>query len=91
MNYSGRSRWFEESMFHCEAAEKLRVNGITFGKFVSLAYAYGANVEAYRTNQTSIDEFRRLVLKIVTSWSLIIDQLFSRYINKPNTSTDHIS
>ncbi|KAL5796485.1 hypothetical protein ACOSQ2_001305 [Xanthoceras sorbifolium] len=64
----GQCRWFVESMFHCcEPLSKLREEGITFGKFACLAYCNGANVEAIRTHESSIDDFRRHVISCTST------------------------
>ncbi|KAJ0015046.1 hypothetical protein Pint_20195 [Pistacia integerrima] len=51
----------------CEHLSKIKSQGITFGKVACLAYCNGANVEAFRTNETSIDEFRRVVISSASS------------------------
>ena len=51
----------------CEPLEKVKAEGISFGKVVCLAHCAGAKVEAYRTNQSNIDDFRRHVIACSTS------------------------
>lgn len=46
----------------CESLTKIKAQGITFGKVACLAYCNGANVEVFRTNESSIDDFRRFVI-----------------------------
>ncbi|PWA99269.1 phytochelatin synthase 1 [Artemisia annua] len=66
--WKGPWRWFDESMFDCcEPLEKVKAKGISFGKVVCLAHCAGAKVEAFCTNQTSIDEFRKHVIACSTS------------------------
>ncbi|KAA8544136.1 hypothetical protein F0562_022148 [Nyssa sinensis] len=42
----------------CEPLEKVKAKGISFGKVICLAHCAGAKVRAFRTNQSSIDDFR---------------------------------
>eukprot|EP01018_Ginkgo_biloba_P009702 Gb_13896 [translate_table: standard] len=66
--WKGPWRWFDESMLDCcEPLEKVKVEGITFGKVACLANCAGAKVRAFRSNQSSIDEFRAYVAKCATS------------------------
>ncbi|TXG63859.1 hypothetical protein EZV62_010853 [Acer yangbiense] len=75
----GRCRWFVESMFHCcEPLSKLRVEGITFGKFACLAYCHGANVETFRTPESSIDDFRRHVISCTYTENCHLISLYYR-------------
>lgn len=65
---SGSWRWFDESMLDCcEPLENVKDKGISFGQVVCLAQCAGANVEAFRTNQSTIDEFRKYVISCSTS------------------------
>jgi Phytochelatin synthase len=64
----GPWRWFDESMLDCcEPLEKVKAEGITFGKVACLAHCAGAKVEAYRANQSSLDDFRKHVIKCTMS------------------------
>ncbi|KAL8542145.1 hypothetical protein ACS0TY_003124 [Phlomoides rotata] len=66
--WKGPWRWFDESMLDwCEPLEKVKVEGISFGKVICLANCAGANVEAFRTNHTSIHKFRKYVMACSTS------------------------
>lgn len=47
----------------CEPLEKVKEKGISFGKLVCLAHCAGAKVEAFRTNHSTIDNFRSHVLR----------------------------
>lgn len=51
----------------CEPLEKVKEKGISFGKLVCLAHCAGAKVEAFRTNHSTLDEFRKLVLRCSSS------------------------
>ena len=60
----GPWRWFDESMLDCyEPLEKVKSKGIFFGKLTCLAHCAGANVQAFRTNKSSIKELRNYVEK----------------------------
>lgn len=64
----GPWRWFDESMLDCcEPLEKVKAQGISFGKLVCLAQCAGAKVEAFRTNHSSINDFRNYVVRSSTS------------------------
>lgn len=64
----GPWRWFDESMLDCcEPLEKVKSRGISFGKLVCLAQCAGAKVEAFRTNHSSISDFRKYVMRCSTS------------------------
>lgn len=89
--WKGLWRWFDETMLDwCEPLEKVKVDGISFGKVVCLAHCAGANVEAYRTDESSVDEFRRLVVMCST---LSDTHLVSSYHRKAfkQTGTGHFS
>lgn len=76
---TGPWRWFDETMLDCcEPLENVRVKGISFGKVICLAHCAGANVEAYRTDQTSIDEFRDCVVACSTSDDCHMISTYSR-------------
>lgn len=60
---TGPWRWFDESMLDCcEPLEKVKAKGISFGKVVCLAHCAGAKVSAFRTHQSSLDDFRKYVM-----------------------------
>ncbi|PON96545.1 Phytochelatin synthase [Trema orientale] len=66
--WKGPWRWFDESMLdYCEPLEEVRARGISFRKLVGLAQCAGAEVQAFRTNQSSIRDFRKYVLRCSTS------------------------
>ncbi|KAK9281054.1 hypothetical protein L1049_003946 [Liquidambar formosana] len=66
--WKGPWRWFDESMLDCcEPLEKVKAKGISFGKLVCLAHCAGAKVDAFRTNQSTIDDFRKYVMTCSTS------------------------
>jgi len=51
----------------CEPLEVVKEKGISFGKVVCLAHCSGAKVEAFRTSQSTIDDFRKFVVKCTSS------------------------
>lgn len=60
---TGPWRWFDETMLDCcEPLDKVKAKGISFGKVICLGHCAGAKVESFRTNQSSIDEFRKYVM-----------------------------
>ncbi|XP_059660315.1 glutathione gamma-glutamylcysteinyltransferase 1-like isoform X2 [Cornus florida] len=66
--WKGPWRWFDESMLDCcEPLEKVKAKGISFGKVVCLARCAGAKVDAFRTNLSTIDDFRKHVMECSTS------------------------
>lgn len=68
MFLTGPWRWFDETMLDCcEPLEKVKADGISFGKLVCLAHCAGAKVDAFRTNQSTIEEFRKYVMACSTS------------------------
>ena len=72
----------------CEPLEKVKAEGISFGKVVCLAHCAGAKVEAYRTNQSTIGDFRDHVIKCSTSGDTHIISSYHRGVFKQvSTST----
>ncbi|XP_068654853.1 glutathione gamma-glutamylcysteinyltransferase 1 isoform X2 [Aristolochia californica] len=66
--WKGPWRWFDESMLDCcEPLEKVKKEGITFGKVACLGHCAGAKVETFRTNQSTIDDFRKHVVTCTAS------------------------
>ncbi|XP_024966308.1 glutathione gamma-glutamylcysteinyltransferase 1-like isoform X2 [Cynara cardunculus var. scolymus] len=89
--WKGPWRWFDESMLDCcEPLEKVKAEGISFGKVVCLAHCAGAKVEAFRTNQSSIDEFRKHVIACSTSDDRHVISSYNRATFK-QTGTGHFS
>ncbi|KAL0413552.1 UNVERIFIED_CONTAM: Glutathione gamma-glutamylcysteinyltransferase 1 [Sesamum radiatum] len=74
----------------CEPLENVRDKGISFGKVVCLARCAGANVEAFRTDQSSIDEFRKYVMVCSTSDDYHVISSYSRRVFN-QTGTGHFS
>ncbi|XP_002529835.2 glutathione gamma-glutamylcysteinyltransferase 1 isoform X1 [Ricinus communis] len=89
--WKGPWRWFDESMLDCcEPLETVKAKGISFGKLVCLAHCAGAKVEAYRTNQSTIDEFRQHVIKCTTTDDCHLISSYHRGTFK-QTGTGHFS
>nr|ARV78463.1 phytochelatin synthase 1 [Triadica sebifera] len=89
--WKGPWRWFDESMLDCcEPLETVKAKGITFGKLVCLAHCAGAKVEAYRTNHSTIDDFRKHVIKCSTSDDCHMISSYHRGSFK-QTGTGHFS
>ncbi|KAE7997855.1 hypothetical protein FH972_002454 [Carpinus fangiana] len=64
----GPWRWFDDSMLDCcEPLAKIKANGITFGKVACLAHCNGAKVEAFRTSERTIDDFRKYIITCTSS------------------------
>ncbi|KAL4588035.1 hypothetical protein LXL04_000913 [Taraxacum kok-saghyz] len=89
--WKGPWRWFDESMLDCcEPLEKVKAEGISFGKVVCLAHCAGAKVEAFRTNQTNVDEFRRHVIACSSSDDCHLISSYNRATFK-QTGSGHFS
>ncbi|KAI3526586.1 hypothetical protein L1887_05843 [Cichorium endivia] len=89
--WKGPWRWFDESMLDCcEPLEKVKAEGISFGKVVCLAHCSGAKVEAFRTNQSNIDDFRRHVIACSTSDNCHLISSYNRGTFK-QTGSGHFS
>lgn len=68
VSIAGPWRWFDDSMLDCcEPLEKIKADGITFGKVACLAHCNGAKVEAFRTSESTIDDFRKYVICCTSS------------------------
>ncbi|KAJ4726930.1 Phytochelatin Synthase, Glutathione gamma-glutamylcysteinyltransferase [Melia azedarach] len=89
--WKGPWRWFDDTMLDCcEPLGKIKEEGITFGKVACLAHCNGANVEAFRTNETSIDDFRRHVISSASSEDCHVITSYHRGVFK-QTGTGHFS
>ncbi|XP_078162066.1 glutathione gamma-glutamylcysteinyltransferase 1-like isoform X1 [Carex rostrata] len=89
--WKGPWRWFDESMLDCcEPLEKVKAEGITFGKVACLAHCAGAKVEAYRANQSDLDDFRKHVIRCTKSEDYHVIASYHRGPFK-QTGTGHFS
>ncbi|RLM93537.1 glutathione gamma-glutamylcysteinyltransferase 1-like [Panicum miliaceum] len=53
--WKGPWRWFDESMLDCcEPLDKVKAEGITFGKVACLARCSGAEVQSFRANRENV-------------------------------------
>ncbi|XP_043707591.1 glutathione gamma-glutamylcysteinyltransferase 1-like isoform X2 [Telopea speciosissima] len=74
----------------CEPLEKIKSEGITFGKVACLAQCAGAKVEAFRTNHTTIGDFRKYVMSCTSSEDCHVITSYHRAPFK-QTGTGHFS
>ncbi|KAH6773136.1 phytochelatin synthase 1 [Perilla frutescens var. hirtella] len=89
--WKGPWRWFDETMLDCcEPLDKVKAKGISFGKVTCLGLCAGAKVKSYRTNQSSIDEFRKYVVECSMSEDCHIIASYNRRTFK-QTGTGHFS
>ncbi|KAL3328585.1 hypothetical protein AABB24_035963 [Solanum stoloniferum] len=89
--WKGPWRWFDESMLDCcEPLEKVKAKGISFGKVVCLAHCAGAKVEAFRSNLSTIDDFRKHVMACTTSDDCHLISSYHRGLFK-QTGSGHFS
>lgn len=51
----------------CEPLEKIKTGGITFGKVACLAHCNGAKVDAFRTNESTVNNFRKAIILSTSS------------------------
>ncbi|KAL6627224.1 hypothetical protein ACP70R_030950 [Stipagrostis hirtigluma subsp. patula] len=66
--WKGPWRWFDESMLDCcEPLDKVKAQGITFGKVACLAHCSGADVRPFRANRATIDDLRRHLMRCASS------------------------
>ena len=83
LHCTGPWRWFDENMLDCcESLEKVKNTGITFGKVVCLAHCAGAKVEAFRTTQSTIDDFRKYVMACASSEDCHVISAYHRGVFK---------
>jgi glutathione gamma-glutamylcysteinyltransferase len=79
--WKGPWRWFDESMLDCcEPLDKVKAQGITFGKVACLAHCSGADVQSFRANWLTIEDFRRHLVRCASSQDC---HLIASYHRKP--------
>ncbi|PSR89786.1 Glutathione gamma-glutamylcysteinyltransferase [Actinidia chinensis var. chinensis] len=89
--WKGPWRWFDDSMLDCcEPLAKIKEEGISFGKMACLAHCNGAKVEAFRTNECTIDDFRSYVVLCTSSEDCHVITSYHRGHLK-QTGTGHFS
>ena len=65
-----------------EPLEEIKDKGITFGKVACLAHCKGAKVEAFRTNESSVEEFRKFVISCTSSEDYHVITSYNRAVFK---------
>jgi len=89
--WKGPWRWFDESMLDCcEPLDKVKAEGITFGKVACLARCSGADVQSFRASRVTIDDLRRHLLRCVASQDCHLIASYHRQTFK-QTGTGHFS
>ncbi|XP_050366527.1 glutathione gamma-glutamylcysteinyltransferase 3-like [Argentina anserina] len=89
--WKGPWRWFDDSMLDCcEPLSKIQAQGITFGKVACLAHCNGAEVEAFRTHESSLDDFRKRVISSTSSEDCHVIASYHRGVFK-QTGSGHFS
>ncbi|KAB5527908.1 hypothetical protein DKX38_021755 [Salix brachista] len=89
--WKGPWRWFDDSMLDCcEPLVKIKEKGITFGKVACLAHCNAAKVETFRTNEITVDGFRRFVVSCNSSEDCYIISSYHRGTFK-QTGSGHFS
>ncbi|KAG8079211.1 hypothetical protein GUJ93_ZPchr0007g3981 [Zizania palustris] len=89
--WKGPWRWFDESMLDCcEPLDKVKAEGITFGKLACLAHCAGAKVRSFRADQATIHDLRDHLVRCASSQDC---HLIASYHRKPfkQTGTGHFS
>ncbi|XWS76223.1 hypothetical protein CRYUN_Cryun01aG0157100 [Craigia yunnanensis] len=74
----------------CEPLDKIKSQGITFGKVACLAVCNGAQVEPFRADQSSLDDFRKRVVLCASSEDCHLIVSYNRAVFK-QTGTGHFS
>ncbi|KAK7284137.1 hypothetical protein RJT34_18877 [Clitoria ternatea] len=89
--WKGPWRWFDDSMLDCcEPLDKIKAKGITFGKVACLARCNGAKVEAFRTDEWSVHDFRNRVISCCSSEDCHVIVSYNRALLN-QTGTGHFS
>ncbi|CAO2161506.1 unnamed protein product [Urochloa humidicola] len=89
--WKGPWRWFDESMLDCCAPlDKVKAEGITFGKVACLAHCAGADVRPFRANQVTVYDLRRHLIRCTSSRDChLIASYHRRHLKQ--TGTGHFS
>jgi hypothetical protein len=64
----------------CEPLDKVKAQGITFGKVACLAHCSGADVQPFRASQITVDDLRRHLIRCTSSRDC---HLIASYHRKP--------
>jgi len=79
--WKGPWRWFDESMLDCcKPLDKVKAQGITFGKVACLAHCSGADVQPFRANQITVDDLRHHLIRCTSCRDC---HLIASYHRKP--------
>lgn len=82
---------FDETMVDCRGLlPKIKTDGISFGKLGYLAGCNGAKVVAFRTNESTVDDFRKQVISSSSSEDSHAITSYHRRVFK-QTGAGHIS
>lgn len=77
--WKGVWRWYSEDMLHCcKPLDQVRTEGIVFDAWVCLAKCNGVQIEAKHASESSIEEFREVVKKCVSTTHEILVVSYSR-------------
>lgn len=89
--WKGNWRFYSEELLDCcEPLHKVKKSGIDFDKLASLARCNGLHVEAVRAQDTSVDDFRQMVLAASQSETFTLALAYSRKILN-QTGSGHYS
>nr|AAO13810.2 phytochelatins synthase [Cynodon dactylon] len=89
--WKGPWRWFDESMLDCcEPLDKVKAQGITFGKVALLAHCAGADVQTFRANRITLEDLRRHLVRCASSQDCHLIASYHRKAFK-QTGTGHFS
>ncbi|KAF8392167.1 hypothetical protein HHK36_022509 [Tetracentron sinense] len=90
-HWKGNWRWFDESMLDsCVPLEKIKMEGIVFGTVACLVRCNGAEVLSFRTNQSTVEDFRARVIPCTSSQEFHIITSYDRGEFR-QTGTGHFS
>eukprot|EP01113_Clastostelium_recurvatum_P034902 TRINITY_DN4796_c0_g1_i3.p1 TRINITY_DN4796_c0_g1~~TRINITY_DN4796_c0_g1_i3.p1 ORF type:complete len:565 (+),score=89.98 TRINITY_DN4796_c0_g1_i3:25-1695(+) len=77
--WKGPWRWFAEDMFDCcTPIESVKKRGVTFAEFNCLARCNGADVLAFRADESSLQHFRESIKQACSQESTICVASYSR-------------
>ncbi|GKV53763.1 hypothetical protein SLEP1_g60278 [Rubroshorea leprosula] len=89
--WKGPWRWFDDSMLDCcEPLEKIKADGVTFKKVACLVVCNGGKVDAFRTDECIVDDFRKHVISCTSSEDCHVVVSYHRGVFK-QTGTGHFS
>ena len=81
--WKGNWRWFDDSMLDCcVSLEDIRSNGITLPSLICLAKCNGANAHLTYAPESTIDEFRNVVMRVCSKTTEDLTILLVSYSRK---------